>query len=116
MAKKSAASKVAMKALPERRALVLLETGLLLGLAEGMMDDTLHHLDLSPYLKALMLMVGVVGVFAFALRVIEPVIKGILKAIAKLDSGGGPLMRIGVHAVILFLIFAAYVRIFFQHG
>ncbi|HEY3874149.1 MAG TPA: hypothetical protein VGM92_01625 [Candidatus Kapabacteria bacterium] len=115
MAKKSAASSAALKAVPSRRALVLLETGLLLGLAEGMMNDAITHLELSPYTKALLLMVGVVGVFAFALRVIEPVIKGMLKMISKLDSGGGALMRVGVHAVILFLIFAAYVRIFFFH-
>jgi hypothetical protein len=112
-AKKSPVAKAANKAVPTRRALVLLETGLLLGLAEGIMTDTLTHLTLSPYLKALLLMVGVIGVFAFALRIIEPVIRGSLKVIAKLDTGGGALLRIGVHLVILFLIFAAYVRVFF---
>ncbi len=33
--------------------------------------------------------------------------------IAKLDTGGGALLRIGVHLVILFLIFATYVHVFF---
>ena len=61
---------------------MLLETGLLLGLAEGIMTDTLTHLMFSPYLKALLLMIGVIGVFAFALRIIEPVIRGSLKMIA----------------------------------
>jgi hypothetical protein len=112
-AKKSHVAKAANKAVPSRRALILLETGLLLGLAEGIMTDTLTHLMLSPYLKALLLMVGVIGVFAFALRIIEPIIRGSLKMISKLDSGGGALLRIGVHLVILFLIFAAYVRVFF---
>jgi hypothetical protein len=112
-AKKNPVAKAANKAVPTRRALVLLETGLLLGLAEGIMTDTLTHLTLSPYLKALLLMVGVIGVFAFALRIIEPIIRGSLKMIAKLDTGGGALLRIGVHLVILFLIFAAYVRVFF---
>jgi hypothetical protein len=116
MAKKSHVSKVANKAVPTRRTLVLLETGLVLGLAEGIMIDAITHLAFSHYLKALMLMVGVIGVFAFALRVIEPVIRGMLKMIAKLDTGGGALMRIGVHLVILFLIFAAYVRVFFSSG
>lgn len=113
-AKKSHVAKAANKAVPTRRTLVLLETGLLLGLAEGIMTDTLTHLSsLSPYLKALLLMVGVIGVFAFALRIIEPVIRGTLKMIARLDAGGGALLRVGVHLVILFLIFAAYVRVFF---
>jgi hypothetical protein len=112
-AKKSHVAKAANKAVPTRRTLVLLETGLLLGLAEGIMTDTLTHLTLSPYLKALLLMIGVIGVFAFALRIIEPVIRGTLKVISKLDTGGGAMLRIGVHAVILFLIFAAYVRVFF---
>jgi hypothetical protein len=112
-AKKSHVVKAANKAVPSRRALILLETGLLLGLAEGIMTDTLTHLMLSPYLKALLLMVGVIGVFAFALRIIEPIIRGSLKMISKLDAGGGALLRIGVHLVILFLIFAAYVRVFF---
>ena len=112
-AKKSHVAKAANKVVPTRRALVLLETGLLLGLAEGIMTDTLTHLALSPYVKALLLMVGVIGVFAFALRIIEPVIRGSLKMIAKLDTGGSALLRIGVHTVILFLIFAAYVRVFF---
>ncbi len=112
-AKKSPIAKAANKAVPTRRALVLLETGLLLGLAEGIMTDTLTHLTLSPYIKALLLMVGVIGVFAFALRIIEPVIRGTLKMISKLDAGGGALLRIGVHVIIIFLIFAAYVRVFF---
>ncbi len=111
-AKKSHVAKAANKAVPTRRTLVLLETGLLLGLAEGIMTDGITHLMLSPYLKALLLMVGVIGVFAFALRIIEPVIRGSLKMISKLDAGGA-MMRIGVHLIILFLIFAAYVRVFF---
>ncbi len=109
----SPASSAAMKAVPTRRTLVLLETGLLLGLAEGILTDVITHLTISPYLKALFLMIGVIGAFAFAIRILEPVIRGSLKVISKLDSGGGAMVRVGLHLIILFLIFVAYVRIFF---
>jgi hypothetical protein len=102
-----------MKAVPKRRTLVLLETGLVLGLVEGVMTDTITRLNYSPYLKALMLMVGVIGAFAFAIRILEPVVRQSLKIISKVDSGRGALARIGLHLVILFIIFAGYVRIFF---
>ncbi len=77
------------------------------------MTDLITHLTISPYIKALILMAGVIGAFAFAIRILEPVIKFSLKMISRLDTGGGALLRIGVHSVILFLIFAAYVRVFF---
>ncbi|HET6401717.1 MAG TPA: hypothetical protein VFH95_09995 [Candidatus Kapabacteria bacterium] len=110
----SRSSAVAMKAVPKRRTLVLLETGLILGLVEGIMTDAITHLNYSPYLKALMLMVGVIGAFALAIRVLEPVVRQSLKIISKVDSGRGALTRIGLHIVILFIIFAGYVRIFFS--
>ncbi len=109
----SRSSAVAMKAVPTRRTLVLLETGLILGLVEGVMTDAITKLTLSPYLKALMLMVGVIGAFAFAIRILEPVVRQSLKMISKMDSGRGALTRIGLHLIILFIIFAGYVRIFF---
>ena len=111
----SRSSAVAMKAVPARRTLVLLETGLILGLVEGIMTDVITRLALSPYLKALILMVGVIGAFAFAIRVLEPVVRQSLKVISKMDSGGGALTRIGLHLIILFIIFVGYVRIFFPH-
>ena len=106
-------STVAMKAVPKRRTLVLLETGLILGLVEGIMTDAITHLNYAPYLKALMLMVGVIGAFAIAIRVLEPVVRQSLKIISKVDSGRGALTRIGLHLIILFIIFVGYVRIFF---
>ncbi|GEM_PF-2535192 len=110
---RSAPARVASKAVPTRRTLVLLETGLVLGLIEGIMSEAITHLDFSPYIKALFLMIGVIGAFAFAIRVLEPIIRGSLKVISKVDSGSGVLVRIGLHLVILFIIFAGYVRIFF---
>jgi hypothetical protein len=106
-------SSLALKAVPARRTLVLLETGLILGLVEGIMTDVITHLNYSPYLKALMLMAGVIGAFAFAIRILEPVVRQSLKIISKMDSGRGALTRIGLHLVLLFIIFAGYVRIFF---
>lgn len=116
----SRTSAVAMKAVPKRRTLVLLETGLILGLAEGIMTDEITKLTLSPYIKALILMVGVIGAFAFAIRILEPVVRQSLKVISKMDSGasspmGSALTRIGLHLIILFFIFVGYVRIFFPH-
>jgi len=111
--KPTVVTRAAAKAVPTRRALILLETGLLLGLAEGIMTDAITHLTISPYLKALILMAGVIGAFAFAIRILEPVIKWVLKFIAKFESGGGALVRVGLHLIILFLIFAGYVRTFF---
>ena len=111
--KKSVATRIATRAIPERRALVLLETGLLLGLTEGVMPETITHLTLSPYAKAALLMIGVIGVFALAIRLLEPVIRGTLKMVSKLDSNGGASMRIVLHLIILFLIYVGYVRIFF---
>ena len=102
-------TRAASRAVPTRRALILLETGLLLGLMEGIIT----HLTISPYLKALILMIGVIGAFAFAIRILEPVIKWALKFIARFESGGGALVRVGLHLIILFLIFAGYVRTFF---
>jgi hypothetical protein len=112
--KPTVVTRAASKAVPTRRALILLETGLILGLTEGIMNDAVTHISISPYLKALLLMAGVIGAFAFALRVIEPVIKWALKVIAKVEAGGGPLVRIGLHLVIIFLIYVAYVRVFFH--
>jgi hypothetical protein len=112
-AKASVATRVATRAVPQRRTLVLLETGLILGLAEGIMTEIITHLTVSPYVKALLLMAGVIGVFALAIRIIEPVIRGTLKVVSKLDSSGGAMMRIGLHLIILFLIYAGYVRTFF---
>ncbi len=77
------------------------------------MEDIITHLDLSPYLKALLLMVGVLGVFALAIRILEPVIRKSLHAVSKLDKAGGAMMRLGLHLVIFFLIYAGYVRVFF---
>jgi len=111
--KPTVVTRAASKAVPTRRALILLETGLLLGLAEGIMTDIITHLTISPYFKALILMAGVIGAFAFAIRILEPVIKWTLKTVAKFESGGGALVRVGLHFIILFLIFAAYVRTFF---
>ena len=105
---------VAMKAVPTRRTLVLLESALLLGLAEGLLQNAVTYLDLSPYLRALILMAGVLGVFALAIRILEPVITRLLHMIAKLDKRGGALMRIGLHLAILFVIFVMYVRVFFS--
>jgi hypothetical protein len=102
-----------MKAVPTRRTLVLIESGLLLGLAEGIMDELVKSLPVSSYMKALILMIGTLGVFAVAIRIIEPIVHGTLKAVSKLDSGGGALTRIGLHAIILFLIFVGYVRVFY---
>jgi len=59
-------------------------------------------------------MIGVVGLFAVAVRILEPVIGWFLKVIAGLDKGSGALLRIGLHALILFLIFVGYVRVFFK--
>jgi hypothetical protein len=111
--KRTVAARVATRAVPQRRTLILLETGLLLGLAEGIMDELITHLALSPYLKALLLMTGVIGVFALAIRLLEPMIRGTLKMVSKLDSNGGATMRIALHAIILFLIYVGYVRVFF---
>lgn len=102
-----------MKAVPTRRTLVLVESGLILGLAEGIMDEIVKSLPLSSYMKALILMLGTLGVFAIAIRIIEPIIRGTLKAVSKLDSGGGALTRISLHAIILFLIFVGYLRVFY---
>jgi hypothetical protein len=77
------------------------------------MTEIITHLTVSPYVKALLLMAGVIGVFALAIRIIEPVIRGTLKVVSKLDSSGGAMMRIGLHLIILFLIYAGYVRTFF---
>lgn len=105
---------IAKKVVPARRAFVLLETGLLIGLAEGVLNNLITRLPISIYLKALLLMAGVVGVFAIAVRILEPVIAWVLKFVSKLDTGSGPLLRLGLHAAILFLIFVSYVRIFFM--
>jgi hypothetical protein len=102
-----------MKAVPTRRTLVLLESGLILGLAEGLMIEIITRLQLSPYLKALLLMAGVLGVFAIAIRILEPIIRKTLHAISRLDASGGAMMRMGLHLIILFLIFVGYVRVFF---
>jgi hypothetical protein len=99
---------------PKRRTFILLETGLLLGLAEGVMWNLITTLMLSPYIKAALLMIGVVGLFAVAVRVLEPLIGSILNAIAGLEKGGGIAIRIGLHAVVLFLIYVGYVRVFFK--
>ena len=104
---------MAMKAVPNRRTLVLLESGLLLGLSEGIMEDIVTHLQYSPYVKALLLMAGVLGVFALAIRILEPVIRKTLHAVSKIDAGHGAMMRVGLHLVIFFLIFVGYVRVFF---
>lgn len=109
----TAPTRLARRAVPTRRTLVLLESGLIVGLAEGLMEDFIKLYTIPSYLKALMLMVGVLGVFALALRIIEPIVRGTLKAVSKLDKGGGALTRIGLHLIILFLIFVAYVRVFF---
>jgi len=111
--KKSAGAARAMKVVPARRTLVLLESGLLLGLAEGIMEEIITHLSYSPYVKALLLMGGVLGVFALAIRILEPVIRRTLHAVSKLDSSGGAMMRLGLHLVIFFLIFVGYLRVFF---
>ena len=104
-----------MRAVPTRRTLVLLESGLLLGLAEGIMEEIVTHLTLSPYLKALVLMAGVLGVFALAIRILEPVIRKTLHHVSRLDAAGGAMMRLGLHVLIFFLIYAGYVRVFFPH-
>ena len=102
-----------MKAVPTRRALVLVESGLLFGLAEGIMEEIVKSLSVSSYLKAALLMIGTLGVFAIAIRIVEPIVRGTLKAVSKLDSGGGATMRIALHAIIIFLIFVGYVRVFY---
>ncbi len=99
---------------PQRRTFILLETGLLLGLAEGIMWNLITTLTLSPYLKAALLMIGVIGLFAIAVRVLEPLIGSILKSIAGLEKGGGIAIRLGLHSVVLFLIYVGYVRVFFK--
>ena len=108
------ADKLAKKVVPSKRVFLLLETGLLIGLAEGVLANLIHEFPISMYLKALLLMIGVVGVFALAIRVLEPIIAWMLRSLSKLEKGGGPILRLGLHAIILFLIFVAYVRIFFQ--
>jgi hypothetical protein len=112
MAKKRT-SAVALKAVPTRRTLVLIESGLLLGLAEGIMNEIIKSLTVSPYLKAAILMLCILCIFALAVRILEPLIRGTLKAVSKLDDGGGATMRIGLHTIILFLIFVGYVRVFY---
>jgi hypothetical protein len=104
-----------MRAVPTRRTLVLVESGLLLGLTEGLMEDFIKQYTLPTYLKALILMVGTLGAFALAIRIIEPIVRGTLKAVSRLDKGGGAITRIGLHLIILFLIFVAYVRVFFPN-
>jgi hypothetical protein len=99
---------------PQRRTFVLLESALVLGLAEGIMWSMITSLTMSHYLKALLLMVGVVGVFALAVRVLEPIVGFFLKTIASFDKGGGAPLRIALHLVILFLIFVGYIRVFFR--
>jgi hypothetical protein len=103
-----------VRAVPQRRSFILLESALLLGLAEGVMWNMITTLQLDSYYKALLLMIGVVGIFALAVRVLEPVIEFILEFIASLDRGGGVLVRIGLHLIVLFLIFVGYVRVFFK--
>lgn len=107
---------IAARAVPAKRTLILLESGLLLGLTEGIMWNMITQLHTSIYLKALFLMAGVIGVFALTVRILEPIIQASLKAVAKLDSGGGVLLRLGLHSVILFLIYTGYVRTFFASG
>ena len=113
---RSATSGAVRRAVPTRRTLVLLESALLLGLAEGLLQNAVTYLDISPYLRALVLMVGVLGVFALALRILEPLITHTLGLVARLDTRGGALMRIGLHIAILFVIFVLYVRVFFMNG
>ena len=102
------------KVVPQRRTFILLETGLLLGLFEGLLWNLITRLSLSPYLKAAILMIGVVGLFALAVRILEPVIAWVLKMIASLDRGSGAIVLIGVHAIVLFLIYVGYLRVFFK--
>jgi hypothetical protein len=101
---------------PQKRSLILLETALLAGLFEGIMWNLVTGLHTVVYIKALVLMVGVVGMFALAVQVLEPVIQFVLKFIAKLEAGGGVLARLGLHLLLLFLIYVGYVRIFFKAG
>src|ERR1051325_645070 len=98
MAKKRGSS-VALKAVPTRRTLILIESGLLLGLAEGIMNEIIKSLSVSSYMKALILMICTLGVFAIAIRIIEPIIRGTLKVVSKLDTGSGAMTRIALHSI-----------------
>jgi hypothetical protein len=77
------------------------------------MNEIIKSLSVSSYMKALILMICTLGVFAIAIRIIEPIIRGTLKVVSKLDTGSGAMTRIALHSIILFLIFVGYVRVFY---
>jgi len=100
--------------LRQKRSFILVNLALLAGLGEGFLWRVLVDWRSTPYPKAVLLMLGTVGLFALAVRIAEPISQRTSSIAAAIQRSSGPAVYLGLQALILFLLFVGYVNVFFN--
>ncbi|PLW80487.1 hypothetical protein C0585_02215 [Candidatus Woesearchaeota archaeon] len=91
--------------------LFVFETILLVGVIDEFFEGLIMKLDYGIYLNIILLMLSIGILFYFALTFIEKVSKGAIVWLVRLNDN--KILRFLVHAVILFILFCMYAKVFY---
>jgi len=92
--------------------LFILETILFVGVIDEYFESLIMGIDYGIYLNILLLMLSIGILFSLALRFIEPLTKGSIVWIVRLNNN--KILRAAVHIVILCLLYYLYAKVFFD--
>ncbi len=92
--------------------LFIFETILLVGVIDEYFETVIMGLNQSIYVHILLLMLSIGILFSLALRFIEPVAKGGIIWIVRLNNN--KILRAVVHILILSVLYYLYARVFFD--
>jgi len=92
--------------------LFILETILLVGVLDEYFESLIMGIDYGIYINILLLMLSIGILFSLALRFIEPIAKGSITWVVRLNEN--KILRFIVHVVILCLLYYLYAQVFFD--
>lgn len=98
----------------QQQSVVLAELALVLGLLEGYLYQIVRDWQSTQYAKAGVLMVLTILLFAGGLRLAEPILRQSASVLAAIDRTSGVFVKIGLHSLVLFLLYVGYVNVFFK--
>ena len=93
------------------RYLFMLETILLVGVIDEYFESLIMKVNYGVYLNILLLMLSIGVLFSFALKLIEPIARGTISWLVRLNDN--KILRAVVHIAILYFLFCLYARVYF---
>jgi len=91
--------------------LFILETILFIGVLDEFLESLILKVDFGIVINTILLMASIGILFSWALLLIEPIMKGTIIWLVRLNNN--KILRVIVHVIILSLLFCLYAKVFF---